>query len=81
MVESKKRHNLVNILRNSLKSLSGHLNIDTKPYVKYENPSSISQDIVLTIGWLVILGLTALLDNSSVYIGPSPKEMEKEEKG
>ena len=32
-------------------------------------------------GWLVVLGLTALLDNISVYIGPSPKEREKEEKG
>ena len=29
-------------------------------------------------GWLlVVLGLTALLDSISVYIGPSPKEREK----
>ena len=40
MVESKKGHNLVNISRNSLKSLSGHFNIDHKPYAKYENLSS-----------------------------------------
>ena len=33
------------------------------------------------VGWLVVLGLTALLDSISVYIGPSPKEREKEEKG
>ena len=33
------------------------------------------------VGWLVVLGLTALCDNISVYIGPSPKEREKEEKG
>ena len=33
------------------------------------------------VGWLVVLGLTALWDNISVYIGPSPKEREKEEKG
>ena len=32
-------------------------------------------------GWLVVLGLTALWDSISVYIGPSPKEREKEEKG
>ena len=32
------------------------------------------------IGWLVVLGLTALSDSISVYIGPSPKEREKEEK-
>ena len=32
------------------------------------------------VGWLV-LGLTALSDNISVYIRPSPKEREKEEKG
>ena len=49
MVESKKGHNLVNISRNLFKSKSGHLNIDPKPYAKYENPgSSGSQDIVLT---------------------------------
>ena len=33
------------------------------------------------VGWLVVLGLTALGDNISVYIEPSPKEREKEEKG
>ena len=31
-------------------------------------------------GWLVVLGLTALLDSISVYIGPSPKEREKEKR-
>ena len=46
MVKLKKGHNLVNISRNSLKS---HLNIDPKPYAKYQNPSSSgSQDIMLT---------------------------------
>ena len=49
MVKWKKGHNLVNISRNSLKSKSGHLNIDPKPYAKYQNPSSCgSQVIVLT---------------------------------
>ena len=49
MVESKRGHNLVNISQNSLKNSSGHLNIDRKPYAKYENLSlSGSQDIVLT---------------------------------
>ena len=28
--------------------------------------------------WLVVLGLTALWDSISVYIGPSPREREKE---
>ena len=32
------------------------------------------------VGWLVVLGLTALSDSISVYIGPSPKEREKEER-
>ena len=32
------------------------------------------------IDWLAVLGLTVLLDNYSVYIGPSPREREKEEK-
>ena len=31
-------------------------------------------------GWLVVLGLTALWDSISVYIGPSPKEREKEKR-
>ena len=48
MAESK-GHNLVNSSQNSLKSKSGHLNIDSNLYVKYQNPSSRgSQDIVLT---------------------------------
>ena len=43
-----KVHNLVNSSQNSLKSKSGHLNIDPNLYVKYQNPSSRgSQDIVL----------------------------------
>ena len=39
------------------------------------------------LGWLVVLGLTALSDSISVYIGPSPKERKQvagkgeEEKG
>ena len=32
------------------------------------------------VGWLVVLGLTVLLDNISVYVGPSPKKRDKEEK-
>ena len=49
MVKLKKGLNLLNISRNSLKSLSGHLNIDPKPNTKYENPSSSgSQGMVLT---------------------------------
>ena len=32
------------------------------------------------VGWLVVLGLTALLDSISVYIEPSAKERETEEK-
>ena len=30
--------------------------------------------------WLVVLGLTALSDSISVYIGPSPREREKEKR-
>ena len=33
-----------------------------------------------TVGWLVVLGLTALWDSISVYIGPSPQERENEER-
>ena len=38
-------------------------------------PNRVSKDV----GWLV-LGLTALSDSISVYIGPSPKEREREER-
>ena len=34
---------------------------------------------IILVGWLVVLGLTALSDSISVYIGPSPKKREKEE--
>ena len=47
MVESKKGHNFVNISLNLLRSKSGRLNIDPKPYVKYQNPS-LSGSILLT---------------------------------
>ena len=36
--------------------------------------------LLTSAGWLVVLGLTALSDSISVYIGPSPKEREKEER-
>ena len=49
MAKSTKGHNPVNISRNLLKSKSGHLNFNPKPYTKYQNPSSSgSQDIMLT---------------------------------
>ena len=38
------------------------------------------KNISIRFGWLVVLGLTALWDSISVYIGPSPKEREKEER-
>ena len=36
--------------------------------------------LIKTGWWLVVLGSTALLDSVSVYIGPSPKERDKEER-
>ena len=41
--------------------------------------SLLSQKTLILVGWLV-LGLTALWDSISVYIGPSPTEREKEKK-
>ena len=32
------------------------------------------------VSWLVVLGLTALWDSISVYIGPSPRQREKDMK-
>ena len=40
-------------------------------------PCRLILTISYTIGWL-FLGLTALWDSISVYIGPSPREKEKE---
>ena len=40
--------------------------------------SVLTEDARL-VGWLVDLGLTALRDSISVYIGPSPREREEEE--
>ena len=47
------------------------LNVDLRASLRAAPPST---------GWLDVLGLTALLDSISVYIGPSPKEREKEER-
>ena len=47
--KSKKVHNSINVLENSLESQSGHLNNDPKLYAKYQKPSSSSsQDILVT---------------------------------
>ena len=40
-----------------------------KPFIQMES-----------VGWLVVLDLTALRDSISVYIGPSPREGEGKEK-
>ena len=45
-----------------------------------ENIACVHRVIISNVvGWLVVLGLTVLLDNILVYTGPSPKEREKEE--
>ena len=54
---------------------SGNLKING-----YGRQSSENLFILFKVGWLVVLGLTALSDNISVYIGPSSKEREKEER-
>ena len=49
VAKSKKGHNSINVSQNSLKNYSGHLNINSKLYAIYQNPSSSSsQDIFLT---------------------------------
>ena len=50
MTESKKGNNSINFSWNSLKRLSGNLNIDLNLYAKYQNPSSWgSQDFSIVI--------------------------------
>ena len=43
-------------------------------------PNKRTESSSSLVGWLVVLGLTALLDSISDYIEPSPKEREKEER-
>ena len=40
----------------------------------------LRQGQIWLVGWLVVLGLTALWDSISVYIGPSPREREEEKR-
>ena len=42
--------------------------------------TDIASEILGKVGCWLVLGLTALSDSISVYIGPSPKEREKEER-
>ena len=53
--------------------------VSEEKYFKIFQPSNIWLK-PLTVGWLVVLGLTALWDRILVYIGPSPKERETEER-
>ena len=45
-----------------------------------KQPTNQPTSLWETVGWLVVLGLTALSDSISVYIGPSPKERTKKER-
>ena len=54
---------------------------DTETLTTDTKSGTVLQDFKQWIFWLFVLGLTALSDNISVYIGSSPKEREKEEKG
>ena len=44
------------------------------------SPTGPCPTVIKIVDWLVVLGLTALRDSISVYIGPSPKERETEER-
>ena len=56
-------------------------NILTKLHVGVISTNTSNRKVHLVrSGWLVVLGLTALSDSSSVYIGQSPKEREKEKR-
>ena len=74
MVELTKGHFLVNVSRNSVKSLKGLLNIDPNSYAKYHNPSLRGfQDIVFKLGkirrWMDDLRFYVLFNNVSVISG------------
>ena len=67
--------------------LPPHLVRRAKVYTAF-NPEEYSVSCIVVhfhkggkwVGWLVVLGLTALWDSISVYIGPSPREREKEKR-
>ena len=44
-------------------------------------PSLEQTEVPKLENWLIVLGLAALWDSISVYIGPSPRDREKGEKG
>ena len=54
---------------------------NTMHIIKYKPYFSSRSGFVKTIDWLVdCFGLNGLLNNTPVYIGPSPREREKKEK-
>ena len=56
----------MNFSWNMLRSESSHINIDPKPYAKYQNPSSSGfQDIVLTRFSIVVVAKAITLVKSS----------------
>ena len=72
-VISKTKFFFPNICIGSLKGLT----CDIGKWSTYiETIACLNTVRVCSVGWLVVLGLTALWDNISVYIGPSPKERE-----
>ena len=48
--------------------------------MRLKEEGGIANGVDHDVGWLVVLGLTALLDSISVYIGPSPRGREKEKR-
>ena len=52
----------------------------TKLSLNRTNPVALYFSKKTNNGWVVVLGLTNFRDSISVYIGPSPREREKEEK-
>ena len=46
----------------------------------FQEKISSGRSAFFPLSWLVVLGLTALWGSISVYIRPSPKEREKEER-
>ena len=50
-------------------------------YTVFHAPLEVHVLVKWHVGWLLaVLCLTALSDSISVYIGPSPREREKEER-
>ena len=65
---------------NSISVISGERKGDNERLCALEQMTLLKESAGCLVGWLVVLGLTDLLDSILIYIGPSPTEGDRKEK-